>query len=376
MTTNRYTTQQWEAMDRARRAGVALTTGVYAKHDKDGKGARGKPKNEKGGKGPGGKPKKWFYLDKSGEHLQLGAFAAGVEEDAVARGNWRLHQQPARAEHAYLRNEFFLRVHEDLRAENACRKARGLGALGALDLGLLFGESCPEYPIFGAQNPKASAPPARARGNKGFEWFIPDGRMTISWPGVGRCAYDVEVEMRARVARLAEKVEKRVGWLGRLHEERVGPAVASAVAEAKRAAEAPESTKSWSDTRASEAARRARTALPFLGLPEEAVPVVFLFPRARQARDMRDGLREAAAEGRLPRYAALARELRPHADRRLGRLFLFAGWDEVSARGSVDGVYAALDPYPPGAGGDGTGLRQVAMYARGFVAADGGGGGR
>lgn len=373
MSSNRYTTQQWEAMDRARRAGVALTTGVYPRHERNVKGPDGKPK-----KGPGGKPKTWFYLDKAGEHLQLGAFAAGVEEDAVARSNWRLHQQPARAEHAYLRNEYFLRIKEDLEAENARRATidpveaahtgQVVAPLGTLDLDELYGESCPEYPLFSLKNPKAPAPPARARGNKGYEWFIPDGRFTVHWPGIKACAYDIEVEMRARVARIASKVEKRVGWLRRLYEDPVGRAVDAAVARAKKAEKAD--NKTWTDQKGREAATEARKKLSFQGLPGEVYPVVFLFPGGDQARNMRDGLRDEMWQGRLPRYSALEADLKPYK-RLPGWMFLFAGWDEVVRSGAHGRAYAPLGAYAePDGGSEGVDLRAVALYRKDFVRAD------
>lgn len=290
------------------------------------------------GKKSRGSLEKWYYLDRTGgEPLLMGAFAADVEDAKTARDNWKYHQQPSRREHAHLRNEVFILSVLDAEHENARRGWRFV----EIDREEIYGESCPEYPLYGARInvDKAGAPkPARPGGRGDYEWFIPDGRMEVGWraklAGEDRepdllCAFDFEVEMRARTKKVFEKIDKRAGWIHRLVSAReqawVKPRMAAWKASRKADGKDPEGIDARREY------ERLRRVVPWLGLPPEVAPVVFVYPTAKMALAMRGRVAEAAELGdaRLRRYAALARKVDAQGGHDLGSLFLFCGWDEL-----------------------------------------------
>ncbi len=319
------TPRDYRALNRLVAAGVAKVADVRARY---------------AGKKMRGSRERWFYLnrDAGGEALLMGAFAAEVEDEKTAKTNWKFHQQPSRREHAHLRNEFFIRVVLDAEHENARRRQRFI----EVPREEIFGESCPRYPLYGARInvDKAGVPKQVRRGGRpDYEEFIPDGRIEVGWRALLRggypdtvCAFDLEVEMRARTWKVFEKISKRAGWIHRLVSEREREWVSGRMAAWKESN--PRNTfKDGDSFREAEKAeyQRLRANTPWLGLPDAVAPVLFVYQRARMALAMRGRVAEAAARGDagLRRYAALARKMGAKGNHDLGALFLFCGWDEL-----------------------------------------------
>ncbi len=323
------TPRDYRALNRLVDVGVAKVADVRPKY---------------AGKKLRGSREKWYYLDKTGgDPLLMGAFAADVEDAKTARDNWKYHQQPSRREHAHLRNEVFILSILDAEWENAKKGWRFI----EIDREEIFGESCPEYPIYGARIAvdKAGEPRQVRQGGRGdYEELIPDGRLEIGWrakllsedrePDLVS-AFDFEVEMRARTKKVFEKISKRAGWVHRLITAREQAWVKGRMAawnEQNRGR--GYSSASGRKDAEKEEYKRLRANVPWLGLPPEVVPVVFVYPTAKMALAMRKRVAEAAKRGdeKLHRYATLARKMEALGEHDLGKLFLFCGWDELRPR--------------------------------------------
>ncbi len=322
------TPRDYRALNRLVGVGVAKVADVRPKY---------------AGKKPRGSREKWYYLDKTGgDPLLMGAFAADVEDAKTARDNWKYHQQPSRREHAHLRNEVFILAILDAEWENIRKGWRFV----EIDWEEIFGESCPEYPLYGARiaTDKAGEPKQVRQGGRGnYEELIPDGRLEIGWrakllgedrePGTV-CPFDFEVEMRARTKKVFEKINKRAGWIHRLITAREKPWVAARMAEWSKTYSAGLAGEQGRKVDERAEYKRLRASVPWLGLPPEVVPVVFVYPTAKMALAMRKRVAEAAKRGdeRLHRYATLARKMEALGEHDLGKLFLFCGWDELRPR--------------------------------------------
>lgn len=362
-------TRTRRALNRLVDSKVALVTDVRSKH-------RGKEQGHR---------ENYYYIDKArgGQALLMGAFVAGVEDERVAKSNWKLHQLPARAEHANVRTDYLILLMQDALSEN---KRRGVPWV-SVPLDEAYGESHPDFPLFGVRketDPDGS--PTGQKGAKPIERIIPDARFIADWNGVGQQKYDLEVELWTRTRAVAQKLDKRAAWMQRLYDQRVAEWVAPRLADWKTsgAAGAP-------DSAAVESKRKTTVAAaPFVGLPPEAaIPVIFLFRSGDVARAMRDRLWEMVDGGDplLRRYAAFKRRLLERKSA-LGRLILFAGWDElntpvvaetqrmlttgeveqtpetVSGGRTLAELYTPLTSYPEQGGGNNINLRTVAAYAQ------------
>ncbi len=284
-----------------------------------------------------GPSERWMTLSslRAGRAIVLGAEHAGVEDEAQARASWRRLQQPARAEHALMRNDYFLLLTDASRRVN---ETVGCDAV-RVPVEECWGESCPDFPLVGAPRPavdaagKKLAADQRKFARPSYEWLVPDGRFLIEWPerGVPECLYDLEVETASRTGHgrrkkgAVPKIEARAGWQLRLFGEREREEKAAL-------SRAMERMMGRVDARQTQyVARLAQrgTALDyFAGLGEEAaVPVIFVYPRAGQALRMRDRVREELEGGRMPRTAELARRAGGEAL----EMVAFCGYDELAA---------------------------------------------
>lgn len=261
-----------------------------------------------------GRPRSVYYLSHRNyaSGIVEGAFAAGVEvTEKQARARYARCQMPARAAHCWLRNELFHVLVADAEIEEGIR----------VDSRELWAESAPGFPLVGQ------------RGRPIF----PDGSFEVHWPadppaggsatrrttrGILSGRFLVEAETRTRTRAVTEKVE----------------AYAS----------------SW----------RERS-------PARARPVVFVLPRAAEARTLGDRIRgaaraeaEARAEARVPpaggyslsEYGMLDGELHRAAGDAVPRLragwfFAFVGLDELRARGAFAPCFLPLEPLPADIGG-------------------------
>jgi hypothetical protein len=322
---------------------------------------------------------KFVYLSKGagGDWILLGAVEAGVEDEVRAKANWKLHQQPARAEHALFRNDYYLRLLEAAGRINA-REGR---EVVRVPVGDLWGESHPAYPLRGARIELPPVPDGAFRPRPRYERVIPDGRFVVEWLewDVEWCEYDVEAETASRTGGYPRgrggvskgaipKIEARAGWMlrvldARLARETKALATASQAFEedyARRLAAAQREARERNhetlragglpvplperlpDKEVEEERRlllkygqggqlRQKEVDWWVGLGEAAVPVVFLYPSAAQALRMRDRVAEALLSGRMPRMRELGRRA-DAGDQQAGtgRTVLFCGYDDLA----------------------------------------------
>jgi hypothetical protein len=383
---------------------LALERDVRARH----RGTQGR-----GSRSGAGVREKFVYLSKGagGDWILLGAFQAGVEDEAKAKANWKLHQQPARAEHALFRNDYYLRLLEAAAHINA-REGREVVRVPVQDL---WGESRPAYPLRGARIESPPVPDGAFQPRPRYERVIPDGRFSVEWleREVGFCEYDVEVETASRTGDSPRarggvskgaipKIEARAGWMLRVldarlaletkalvtasqaFEEDYGRRLAAAQQEARernhetlRAGGLPAPLPERLPDEVEEeryllhkygrgGQLRQKDVDWWVGLgPEAAVPVVFLYPQAAQALRMRDRVTEALRSGRMPRTRELERRAEA-ADAGVGRMVLFCGYDELAARTSA----ALRRSYVPLMGDGRVTLYEAAEAARGLRLAE------
>lgn len=289
-----------------------------------------------------GAGERWYYLSDraAGRAIQVAAEAAGDErtKDRIRKAHEQL-KQPGHAEHALARNDYLLALLDD--AERIC--ARAGEEVVRVPLEELWGESCPDYPLRGQKiewdAAGESVPKEQlAKWSPRYELITPDGRFVVEWPDPLldlSCAFDVEVEMAARIGMTGrkgtvQKIEARSRWWLRLlaaREEREREVLKVAygkAAEEKRQYEVDE----FSDWASSEQAKQIDW---WLGLDEEAaVPVIFLYPRVKQAERMRDRVAAEMDAGRMPCFAEFCGRLKKaEASAATERLILFAGYDDI-----------------------------------------------
>ena len=273
-----------------------------------------KPKLPPWARGPG-RPHSVYYLSRGNYDSAIveGAFAAGIEQEKRGRRLYARCQMPARATHAWLRNEFYRLLVEH------CEEA---GAV--VPPGRMWSESDPTFPVSGPTTQGPAGP------------VYPDGSFEVSWGPDLRCGFLVEAETRSRPAEVLDKIERyaRV-W------------------------------NSWStNTPQTLDGREAPVRiLNYQGFK----PVVFVLPKARTAAGLRQQVRAIAAEeaARVPlerkvlknyllldgAWRKVCADFGIEFGFRVGWFFLFAGLDELKARGAFSSVYKPVVPSPQMDGG-------------------------
>lgn len=288
-----------------------------------------------------GSGERWYYLSDraAGRAIQVAAEAAGDErtKDRIRKAHEQL-KQPGHAEHALARNDYLLSLLDD--AERICERAGN--EVVRVPREELWGESCPEYPLYGKriqQDAAGEKVPAEhlAKWSPRYELVTPDGRFMVEWPDPLldlSCAFDVEVEMAARIGTTGrkgtiQKIESRSRWWLRLlavaeDQEREVLKVAYKAADAQeRKYEVGELSK--------RGPQEKPTIEWWLGLDDEAaVPVIFFYPRGAQAERMRDRVAAELEAGRMPCFSEFSRRLRTaEKSAAVERLVLFAGYDDI-----------------------------------------------
>lgn len=154
----------------------------------------------------GGNPPSFYYLAKGQEQRarEYGGYLAGIERRKEALAGYRLHQLPARAAHASIRNEYLLALMEQAEAANAEVPWEAIWAESAPDHPLLAGEITPE--MLGKQPRKNARRNPRRR-------LYPDGSVEVAFTGLSPATVMLEVEAtRTRGERLVSKVGDYAGF--------------------------------------------------------------------------------------------------------------------------------------------------------------------
>lgn len=288
-----------------------------------------------------GSGERWYYLSDraAGRAIQVAAEAAGDErtKDRIRKAHEQL-KQPGHAEHALARNDYLLALLDD--AERICMRAGE--EVVRVPVEELWGESCPDYPLRGQRiewdAAGESVPKEQlAKWSPRYELITPDGRFVVEWPDPLldlSCAFDVEVEMAARIGTTGrkgtvQKIEARSRWWLRLLATREA-------AESVRLKAAYEAAKvEGRHYEVKELAERGTQDKPqidwWVGLGEEAaVPVIFLYPRVKQAERMRDRVAAELEARRMPCFAEFCGRLKEaEASAAAERLVMFCGFDDI-----------------------------------------------
>ncbi len=279
---------------------------------------------------------------RKGEAIVRGARNCGIKSRTKAKNDYGRVGLPGN--HARVRNDLFIA----LRLHAAAANGRVGRVVAEVPLEDMWAESCPEFPLRGAKITTDDG----GRRLTGFEFqkagyhaLEPDGRFRVRFPAGGpnrtdlECTFDVELETGTRSGEVVSKIDERAGCYLRLLDLR----------------------------RRSENERRGRARLPgplpdeFLGLPEGMVPLLFWLPSDASAKNMRDRVLAALAEGdeALSSFNELRErpELVPLKKTRegvgyfeggadVGRYVLFGGAENVEAA-PFGPVYYPLCKYPP-----------------------------
>lgn len=143
-----------------------------------------------------GRPKSVYYLGVPAG-ARTGARALGYENDRAATRDYRRIQLPETAPHRVQANEYLI----DL--QMAAAAAAGVSA----PLAEVYGESCPDLPLFGTAVPKSERKDAPYR----FARIVPDGVFALFIGGALQ-RYYLELETGLRKAAVTAKV---VDYMGR-----------------------------------------------------------------------------------------------------------------------------------------------------------------
>ncbi|MDP9437254.1 MAG: hypothetical protein M3P49_00665 [Actinomycetota bacterium] len=303
-----------------------------------------------------GRPEDLCYLSPASgaQAIKMAAAQCGVRNPRKARAAYGRHNLPGHPEHVAFRTDVMLRVARDAVAGDV-----GFDPAGA------WGESYPGFPywVLRPAKDKAGEPlPRRKNARPGYDPNTPDLRLALRFGDDLELRFDVEVEREVRTGALASsernaragvipKLEARAdhhlrllarreteeveGWKAERERLRslilearerigVGSTLSPEAAEAlRRRVEAGEARMKQLDERI------LKGSVSYLVSPPEGiVPVVIVMRTKKNARGMRDRIRRALEEGRMPRVAELRRRTERHGFE-AGRLVLFAGWDSL-----------------------------------------------
>lgn len=301
-----------------------------------------------------GRPEDLCYLSPAGGRaVRMGAALCGVRSRRKGLEAYERHNLPDHPEHVAFRTDVMLR-----------------GARDAAVAGVEFvhaeswGESCPAFPYWFVRPAVDKAgEPITERKNGRSDYFpnTPDLRIVLGFGDGLDLALDVEAEREVRTGALATEEKKaRAGVIPKLearadHQLRLldrrerneikelkaeRARINASLLEARRKQVAGRLSREDSETlsgkvKASEARMKIIDAvlkegnLPRLAMPDGVVPVAVVMRTKRNARGMRDRIRRALSEGRLPRTAELGRRLSAYDGVEAGSLILFAGWDSL-----------------------------------------------
>ncbi len=250
------------ALSRLHKAGVARRTDVNVKANGSRRGVR-----------------EYIYAlsdVRKGEAIVAGARANGIKGSKRAKSDYGRVGMPGN--HTRIRNDFLISMILHAREEN---RRTGRTVLN-VPLEKTWSESAPFFPRRGAKITHDEGG-RKLEGydlqRAGYEEIEPDGHFVVEWMRElpVSCAYDVELELDIDTEYVANKVDARSACYSRLlarHRE--------AAAERRKR----EQGSKYAGMRYEE----------FVGLPDGMVPVLFLLPTDRSARNMRDRVRKAIIE--------------------------------------------------------------------------------
>lgn len=279
---------------------------------------------------------------RKGEVIVAGARANGIKGSKRAKADYGRVGLPGN--HTRVRNDFLISF--IVKAREANRRAGR--TVVAVPLEKMWSESAPFFPRRGAKITRDDGG-RKLEGydlqRAGYSEIEVDGNFAVEWMGELpiSCYYDVELELDVDTEYVARKVNARSACYFRLlmrHRE--------AVDERRKRKQGA----NYAGMRYEE----------FVGLPDGMVPVLFLLPTDRSARNMRDRLQKKIIEGNdaLVRFAELQErpELRSvekatiegikyqEGGALVGRYYLFGGLDRIAQYGPFAPVYYPLTRYP------------------------------
>ncbi len=300
----------------------------------------------------GGRIEEFYYLSPKG--VQWGASQNDVVDSTEAKEAYERHQLPKEAEHAAYRNDIYLWMLRDFELERSLHddeemRKRYASEVVVSNLADFSGESDEQYPyIVGAFKNRRASPGTALRGRT-VERLFPDGRARVIWADEFEGEFDFEAERESKARKAAGKVDRYGAYWLRLYREmedeahapRVRPLEEQAARieeerarlkplqtgegvpkEIRRRAitrltgenpdtgkqeevellvgEEPDITVARLEELRKEIAAIKKTPLPFMGLPEEVVPVVFVHQSKQRSENTRQKLRDR--EYPMPRF--------------------------------------------------------------------------
>ena len=288
-----------------------------------------------------GRLEEYYHLEE-GEGVLWGASRNGVVDQEEAIVAYNRHQLPRRAEHSAYRNDVYIRMLKDfaLRQREAAPGAEVDEAGVVLsELGDVNGESWQGFPHqVGRFQPNLRK--AKPRRGRDYEWLYPDGHPTFRWADGLECAFDVEAERESWGPEGAAKVDRYGAYWLRVYRELEDEVHAPelrplrekeaeilqrrALLKAARddrdedwdvrkqaSAELADEDSPVSDARLDEVRAQIKkvrsSPSPFLGLPEEVSPVLFIHQTEVWSRGVREAIRDR--EYPTPRYDAFVEHL-------------------------------------------------------------------